>query len=154
MPPGLNRDGWRSPDRPSAWAQRRTRPGRPRTNPRGPAISACPADNCQHRSRDFYQSVFGAKLCWSATRIRQAAATRRAHAGVHCRLRTGWLARTWPERRCRGCGQRLVFGVGQQLVGLAGDLPAGLAHEGAEAPDLRAQPFVVPAQAVVVCLEV
>jgi hypothetical protein len=95
----------------------------------------------------------GRRLCWSATRIRQAAA-KRAHAGVHCRLRTGWLARDVTERRCRGCGQRLVFGVGQQLAGLAPDLPAGLVHEGAEAPDLRTQPFVVPAQPVVVCLQV
>ncbi len=49
--------------------------------------------------------------------------------------------------------RRLFPGAGQQLAGLPGDCPAGLAHQGPDALDLGAEPVIVPAQPVVVCLK-
>ena len=51
------------------------------------------------------------------------------------------------------CVALSVPGAGQQLAGAAGDFCAGLAHEGPEPLGLGAQPVIVPAQPVVVCLK-
>jgi hypothetical protein len=51
------------------------------------------------------------------------------------------------------CVALSVPGAGQQVAGAAGDVSASLAHDGPEALGRGAQPGIVPAQPVVVCLE-